>query len=171
MTRSLPIQRAAVECPLPTHTKAQPIGSHLLGHPCDRADPLGRLFTTPRQRAQIDDLRNAEPKDEEIKLSRDELFSKQEPQKQREQIRDPIVLKGVVKRKDGLSTAWINDGNTYLGDPALEYIQISPPRGDTGEVTIKIPTRDTAVDLKVGESYEPASDRVIDSVPDAAVEH
>jgi hypothetical protein len=134
------------------------------------ADPLGRLFTTPRQRAQIDEVRNAAPKEEEVKLSGNELIRNQKQEKQSEEIKDPIVLKGVVSRADGLSTAWVNDGNTYMGDPALEYIQITPSRANVGDVTIRIPTRDTAVDLKVGETYEPASDRIINPVSAGAIE-
>ena len=132
-------------------------------------DPLGRLFTTPRQRAQIDEVRNAEPAEQEIKLTGTELAGTRMPEKQAEEVRDPIMLKGIVSRKGGPSTAWINDGNTYLGDPVLDYIQVTPSPAVPGEVTVRLPTRDAAVDLKVGETYEPATNRIIDPVPATAI--
>src|SRR5581483_10127985 len=74
------------------------------------ADPLGRLFTTPEERAQLQQLRTAPP-----------VVAKPAPPPAPVAVQTPpevppVTVNGVVVRSRGESTAWVNGKNTYDGD-------------------------------------------------------
>ena len=131
------------------------------GEPAWAADPLGRLFTTAQQRTQFDELRQALPQGEEsarvdLREEGDESATPEKPSG------ESITIKGLVTRKGGHSTAWVNGSNTFEGDVASQYLHIESkdihPRG----VDITVPDLEAPVRVKVGESYDPATNRIVD---------
>ena len=78
------------------------------------ADEFGRLFTTPKQRMHLDELRKVEPK-AVVEVIEEEIIIEEEIE---EIPVDTITVKGLVFRSGGKSTAWINDSNTYEGNVA-----------------------------------------------------
>lgn len=117
------------------------------------AEDLGRLFTTPEQRLKLDTLRYTRMAPEPVQptvVSREE-----EPETTRELFDKTVNFKGYVSKQGGDSTAWLNDTNTLKGDLSLGSLEIKSIDKKTGKITIVVPGRDSAVPLKVGESYEP----------------
>jgi hypothetical protein len=130
------------------------------------AEPLGRLFYTPAQRAQLDTLRaqkNVAPPVQEAK----------EPAAAPE----VVTYGGIVRRSDGKSTVWINNRMVNDGKP-LDDISISSRRRADDRVSVSLPQVPGAVELRVGQSLdvqtgsvsEPFTRRAKDTVPHAAKE-
>ena len=115
-------------------------------------DSLGRLFLTPEQRAALEELRYQKPV--EIKIP--EIITEElvKPETENPDIGN-IEVNGLVYRKNGKSTAWINRVSSYEGDLTNEYIQIDADNIKPDDVEIVIPTNDTKVNLKAGESFNP----------------
>lgn len=117
------------------------------------ADDLGRLFTTPSERARLDDVRRGAPPPA---ISTPEIRPRQESDAV---VQDPSLLtvRGVVSRSGGRSTAWVNDTNTYQGDlgAANQRVERGGISGD--QVTVRLPDGRTPVKVKVGQTLDPAS--------------
>ena len=72
-----------------------------------------------------------------------------------------ITVNGLVYRKSGKSTAWINSANTYEGNFGNQYIQIDAQNIKPEDVEILIPINETKVKLKTGQTYDPETDQII----------
>lgn len=123
------------------------------------AEPLGRLFYTPAQRAQLDTLRaqkNVAPPAQETK----------EPPV----IPEALTYSGIVRRSDGRSTVWINKRMVNDGKAADDLSVSSRSRSDD-RVSVRLPQAAGPVELRVGQSFdvqtgtvtEPYARRTIDS--------
>ena len=129
------------------------------GLPVQGAESFGRLFTSPAQRERLDAMRRTGPEitveisDAELELSN--TVQEQAPL-------NAITLKGVVYRGGGASTAWVNDSNTYEGNIAAQDIQVPETRIGKDHVEMSISGNQSVIRLRVGESYDPATDRKID---------
>ena len=122
------------------------------------ADDLGRLFTTPQQRQTLEKLRSQKPV-EEIKIPE---FTFAEPVvEEQKPVIGGITVNGLVYRKSGKSTAWINSANTYEGNFGNQYIQIDAHNIKPDDVEILIPINETKVKLKTGQTYDPEADQII----------
>jgi len=133
------------------------------------ADPLGRLFTSAKERRALDELRNATSDEPVIDVERIERIAVTPADEPTEESRNPIRIRGVVTRSNGRGTTWINDGNTMIGDPVLEYVKIVPSDSKRGQISIQIPDREELLEIKVGQTYEPLADRIVDPASAPAV--
>lgn len=105
------------------------------------AEPLGRLFFTPAQRAQLDTARSQKsramlPSDEEVAP-----------------LPETITYSGMVRRNDGKSTVWlnnraINDRQPTEGVPAVGHVR------PDGRIILEPPQGGAKTELKVGQSLE-----------------
>lgn len=114
------------------------------------AEPLGRLFYTPAQRAQLDALRsqkNVAPPVQETK----------EPVA----VPETVTYGGVVRRSDGKSTVWLNNRVVNDGKP-LDDLSISSRVRPDHRVTIRLPQAPGSVELKVGQSIDVQSGAVME---------
>lgn len=117
------------------------------------ADDLGRLFFTPSQRQILDKLRY-----QPAKQKLPEVVIDQEPaEPELKPVIGGIYVNGLVYRKNGKSTAWVNQANTSQGDLGHRYLEIDADAISPDEVEILIPSANKSVKLKVGELYEPES--------------
>jgi len=133
--------------------------------PCAQAasDGFGRLFTTPEERRNLQIMRYSAPEVEEvieIIVKVDEVA---------EDIPEPrdidgITLNGIVYRKGGKSTAWLNGSNSYEGSLTSEYFRINIGDINSKKVSVTVPEASLEFDLKVGQTYEPNNDRLLDLV-------
>lgn len=115
------------------------------------AEPLGRLFYTPAQRAQLDALRaqkNVTPPVQEAK----------EPAAAPE----VVTYGGIVRRSDGKSTVWINNRMVNDGKP-LDDISISSRRRADDRVSVSLPQVPGTVELRVGQSLDVQTGSVSES--------
>ena len=126
------------------------------------SDDFGRLFTTPGERAKLQALRNAKP---EVKVEEvPEIFVEENVGAIEQPDIDGITLNGIVYRKGGKSTVWLNGTNSYEGNLASEYFRINAGNIDSEKVSVTVPDVDLEFDLKVGQTYEPNDGTLLDIV-------
>ncbi len=135
-----------------------------------QADPVGRLFTTPKERRMLEQARHAEPEKEEVAVEvvpdvLEEFIEEVEVVEERPVI-EGITVKGLVYRKNGKNTAWVNNSNTYEGDLASQHITVDPDKIDEDRVEVTIPEYTRKIELKVGQTYDPGVERIVDLASD-----
>ncbi len=133
--------------------------------PCAQAasDGFGRLFTTPEERRNLQVLRYSEPEIEEVIEFIVEIDEVAEEKTEPRDI-EGITLNGIVYRKGGKSTAWLNGTNSYEGSLTSEYFRINAGDINSRKVSVTVPEASLEFDLKVGQTYEPNNDRLLDIV-------
>jgi len=124
-------------------------------------DKFGRFFTTPAEREYLDQLRNSKEQQPELELPQEEVARERKPVERAVPV-NRIVLKGLVYRKDGKSTAWVNDSNSYEGNMGSQYTNVDRIRPD--RVTIDVTGSGSEIKLRVGQSYLPATKAVQDVI-------
>lgn len=112
---------------------------------------LGRLFSSPAERAQLDAVRLAgaagNPAD-----APPAAMEQPAPQAISEPPPEPVLFNGRVQRGGGKGTAWVNAAPQYDGGhagPAKSTYSLRLPSGKD-------------VILRPGQRYDPAEDRVKD---------
>ena len=109
---------------------------------------LGRLFSSPEQRAQLDAQRYGPPPGSAAQAAPPAAPPPPPPA-------PPLELNGVVQRSSGRSTVWLNQA------PQTEpHNQLARDRAGTpGTLTLRLSTGQQVL-LKPGQRYDPASGRV-----------
>jgi hypothetical protein len=125
------------------------------------AKPVGRLFSTPAQRAELDVKRNNgtlgmpdAPPAPPVEV----VNTPPEPP-------PPMVLNGVVRRSGGKSTVWINDEpqiGTVLAGSAVNPAGAAGSPGSPSALSLRT-SSGKPVQLKPGQRYEASEDRVRDA--------
>lgn len=107
--------------------------------------PIGRIFFTPEQRAQLDLLRSQKAVASQVR---------DEP------IPENVTYNGIVRSSDGKTTVWVN--NEVLTDAALRLKQSIVGRVDrNGQILLQTQaTGSTQLQLKVGQTAELFSGKV-----------
>lgn len=130
-------------------TRARFLCALLLGATCcarAQVPQLGRLFTTPEQRAQLDAQRYGPPPGTPAPPAPPPPPPPPAP---------PVELNGVVERSSGRSTVWLNQA------PQQEpYNQLDQARG--GTLSLRL-SNGQVVLLKPGQRYDPASGSVTEA--------
>ena len=109
------------------------------------AEPLGRLFYTPQQRATLDSARRQNIK---VDIVTETPTSPEN-----------VSVNGVIKRSDGQSTVWIN--NQPLNEKrAPNGITIINRSADDASVTLQLPQSRRNVNLKVGQNLDATSGKI-----------
>ncbi|MGH8610827.1 MAG: hypothetical protein ACREYF_01965 [Gammaproteobacteria bacterium] len=132
------------------------VGLGLLS-PGIRADDLGRLFTTPKERQMLDALRNrprsAEAPAEPLET---EALAPEPPPVQ------SVRVDGFVSRSRGNNTVWINGTNSLTGDLGSQQVDVNV-RGIRGQtVPVRVQNSPAGVGLKPGQTFDPGAGRVVD---------
>ncbi len=125
-------------------------------------DNLGRLFSRPNERSNLDFLRQ----NQKLKIiniqTEPQLDSTAEvPQAE---LPAPITLQGYVKRSDGTkSTLWINN-QAVQEDSMVDDVQVGRlnQRGNSAvdALNLKIPANGKHIRLKAGQVYEPETNQI-----------
>jgi len=132
------------------------------------SDSFGRLFTTPQERKNLQVIRFSEPEaevEEAIEIFVEEIEEIVEEKAEPRDI-EGITLNGLVYRKGGKSTVWLNGSNSYEGSLASEYFRINTGEVNNEKVSVTVPEVDLKFDLKVGQTYEPNDGSLLDIVED-----
>ncbi|MCM2564286.1 MULTISPECIES: hypothetical protein [Janthinobacterium] len=112
-----------------------------------QAQPLGRLFLSPQQRAQLDAQRyGPPPPDPALAAPAPPPPPPPAP---------PVELNGVVQRSSGRSTVWLNQ--EAQNEPHNRLARDKP-----GTLTLRL-SNGQAVLLKPGQRYDPASGTVTEA--------
>ncbi len=134
-------------------------------HPVVAADLPGRFFTTPEQRAMLDQLRYAPPEvaEPEPEPEPEPVMVEVEPEPPPPPPEVPgLRLDGYLKRSDGINTVWVNGVSSIDGDLDSFHVQPETRRIRDGKVRINIPVIEDSVTLKPGQIYQPGPRRLID---------
>ena len=134
------------------------LNNFLLGLSATAAEPLGRLFTSPVERSNLDYLRQTK-KNEPLKV--------EAPTPELEIAPPPIValpdavnLQGYVKRNDGKqSTVWVNN-QAMIENSRNKEVTVGKLSAGSNRVPIKLSANGKRLNLKAGQVYDPQSNRV-----------
>ncbi|MBI3042469.1 MAG: hypothetical protein HYY78_06555 [Betaproteobacteria bacterium] len=109
------------------------------------AEPVGRLFFTPAQRASLDVARSQRARTTLATEETAETVVTAAP------VPQTITYDGVVRRSDGKTTVWINSRPVVDKGPSPAVVgKVSPD----GTVTLQVPQSGRSVELKPGQSIE-----------------
>lgn len=124
-----------------------------IASPAPAAQPIGRLFFTPAERAQLDVARTQKHRAAPV-------ASTQQPEPPpAPQI---ITYSGIVRRSDGKSILWLN--NRPLEEKeALSALAVTGRVGPDGAVTLRVPQTGSSVNLKVGQRAELQTGKVAEA--------
>ena len=110
------------------------------------AEPLGRMFFTPAQRASLDVARTQRARTT-LATEKTEEVATAAP------VPQTITFDGMLRRSDGKSTIWINNRPVNENQQAGGAVVVGRIRPDGG-VSLQMPQSGRSVDLKVGQSIE-----------------
>jgi len=122
------------------------------------AEPMGRLFTTPTERSNLEYLRQTKKNI----LTKPEIPAEEMPVTEVAPIAlpDAINLQGYVKRNDGKNgTVWVNN-NALQENSSNKEVQVGSLPSNGNKVPIKLPSNGKYLTLKAGQVYDPESNRV-----------
>ena len=134
------------------------LSNFLLNLPATAAEPIGRLFTSPSERSNLDYLRQTK-KNEQLKV--------EAPTPKLEMAGPPIValpdavnLQGYVKRNDGKqSTVWVNN-QAMSENSRNKEVAIGKLSAGSNRVPIKLSANGKRINLKAGQVYDPETNKV-----------
>ena len=122
------------------------------------ADPVGRLFFTPGQRAAFDMQRNTG-------VAPASVEGASAPQ---QQAGGEITLNGIVKRSGGKSTVWVNQVAHGESD-SVDGLKTLPRQARLPSVPLYVPGLGKTVDLKVGQTLDTGTREIRESYQPAAL--
>ncbi len=113
-------------------------------------DGVGRLFFTPAQRQQLDDVRRRPAAPEPV---RDRSAVPEPPRAQ------SLSIEGIVRRSDGQATVWVNRTPTQAPQPA-GAVRIGPVGDASDGADLRLPDNGRRVRIKVGQEVDVQSGRI-----------
>jgi hypothetical protein len=131
---------------------------HSVAAMAQAAEPLGRLFYTPAQRAQLDVLR-----------SQKNIAAPAPEPEQPAPAPEVVKYEGIVQRSDGRSTVWINSRQIDGAQAGAQLPTGGRLRPDR-RIRVKLPQGGRDVDLKVGQRVDMQSGSVEEPYAHAAGE-
>ncbi len=137
-----------------------------LGQTVQAQEDFGRFYTTPRQRADLEELRQNRPRGDIIIEVAPETIPDDVTDNEIENVVDSISLSGLVYRSDGKNTAWINRSSTSFGSIENQYTRVQEDDVDPDRVLITLPDDISTVRLKVGQQYDLMNKQVYDVIND-----
>ncbi|MDH3314667.1 MAG: hypothetical protein OER43_02720 [Gammaproteobacteria bacterium] len=120
------------------------------------AQRLGRLFSTPEERALLDELR------------RDQRLVEPEPQSVVDMnpevpMLEQVTIDGVVLRSSGANSAWINGQQVSGGARTRDGVRVDASAAGDGQVKITLPSGADTIDLKPGQKIDVNSGVVLEA--------
>lgn len=119
------------------------------------AQRLGRLFSTPDERALLDELRRerqiVDPDPQVVEIVQDAPSVEQ------------VTINGVVLRSSGTNSAWINGRQIDGGGRTREGVRVHTSAAGGGRVKITLPSGAETIDLKPGQKIEVDSGIVVEA--------
>ena len=130
------------------------------------ADDLGRLFTTPAERASLDNLRSVS----KIPATAPAAQESSEEAEVAVTVPPPLVsVQGYVKRSDGKKgTVWVNQ-QPMQESSGNSDVQVGKLRQNGNSVSLKLPATGKSLELKAGQVYDSETGQVKEVAARASV--
>ncbi len=129
------------------------------------AETMGRLFTSPAERSNLDHLRQTKKKliaPTVVDASSDALEAAPIV------LPDAVNLQGYVKRNDGKQgTVWVND-QALQENSRNQDVAVGRLREDSNRVPLRLSGNGKQLNLKAGQVYDPETGRVREARNNAA---
>jgi hypothetical protein len=129
------------------------------------AEPIGRLFTSPAERSNLDHLRQTKKKliaPTVVDTPVDTLEASPIV------LPDAVNLQGYVKRNDGKQgTVWVND-QALQENSRNKDVAVGSLRENSNRVPLKLSGNGKQLNLKAGQVYDPETGRVREARNNAA---
>ena len=124
------------------------------------AEPIGRLFTSPAERNNLDYLRQTKKK-LIVPVTMDApAESVESPAAAPVLLPEAVNLQGYVKRNDGKQgTVWVND-QALQENSGNKDVQVGKLSEGSNRVPIKLSANGKLLNLKAGQVYDPENNRV-----------
>ena len=126
---------------------------------------LGRLFTTPQERATLNDIRyqsrfqTPEPEPEpEVEV----VVPAGEPEPSGPVV-SRLTVNGVVRRTGGPGTVWVNGDQVERGGVTREGVRVQGATRGARNVRLQLPSGASSVELKPGQEIDVASGAVLEA--------
>ena len=136
------------------------IAATFTAHVAIAAQPIGRLFTSPAERSNLDYLRQTKKKliaPVIIDASAEAIYA---PAPAPIVLPEAVNLQGYVKRNDGKQgTVWVND-KALQENSGNKEVQVGKLSEDSNRVPIKLSANGRRLNLKAGQVYDPENNRV-----------
>ena len=130
----------------------------LLTQLASAAEPIGRLFTSPNERSNLDYLRQT-IKNEPLKVDAPVQAAEIAPPAI-VVLPDAVNLQGYVKRNDGKpSTVWVNN-QAMTENSRNKEVTVGKLSDGSNRVPIKLSANGKRLNLKAGQVYDPENNRV-----------
>ena len=137
--------------------KVSILGFILFSQFATAAEPIGRLFTSPAERSNLDYLRQTKKKlIAPVVIDATSDATEVAPVK----LPEAVNLQGYVKRNDGKQgTVWVND-EALQENSRNQDVAVGSLREDSNRVPLKLSGNGKRLNLKAGQVYDPESNRV-----------
>jgi hypothetical protein len=128
----------------------------VFGQPTLAAEPIGRLFTSPAERNNLDYLRQTRKISMPVKIE----APTEAPGPSPIVLPEAVNLQGYVKRNDGKhGTIWVNN-QALQENSGNKDVQVGRLSEDSNRVPIKLSANGKRLNLKAGQVYDPENNRV-----------
>ena len=131
----------------------------VLGQLALAVEPMGRLFTSPAERSNLDYLRQTKKK-LIAPVTIDAAETVEAPEAAPIVLPDAVNLQGYVKRNDGKQgTVWVNN-QALQENSGNKEVTVGKLSDSSNRVPIKLSANGKRLNLKAGQVYDPESNRV-----------
>jgi hypothetical protein len=121
------------------------------------AEPIGRLFTSPAERSNLDYLRQTRKKISAPVIIEAPIDA---PEAAPIVLPRAVNLQGYVKRNDGKhGTVWVNN-QALTENSGNKDVQVGSLSEDSNRVPIKLSANGRRLNLKAGQVYDPETNKV-----------
>lgn len=133
--------------------------------PQAEAQRLGRLFTTPEQRSVLNEIRT------QAQFAQPELEPEPEPQTSSVTVTEQesagpsianLTINGVVRRRGGRTTVWVNGREVDRGDVTREGVLVETANRRNGNVRLRLPSGTETIALRPGQKIDIATGTVLE---------
>lgn len=132
------------------------LGIMLFSQFASAAEPIGRLFTSPAERSNLDYLRQTKKK-----LIAPVIVDApiNDVQAAPIELPDAVNLQGYVKRNDGKQgTVWVND-KALQENSRNKEVAVGSLQQESNRVPLKLTGNGKRLNLKAGQVYDPETNR------------
>ena len=131
----------------------------VLGQLALAVEPMGRLFTSPAERSNLDYLRQTKKK-LIAPVTIDAAETVEASQTAPIVLPDAVNLQGYVKRNDGKQgTVWVNN-QALQENSGNKDVQVGRLSESSNRVPLKLSANGRRLNLKAGQVYDPENNRV-----------